>query len=158
MTRPDRSSRSAAQSFRYPLTVILSWLIPGLGHFLLGFRVRGLILAVTLLGAFWYGQTVLGENLAVSREVHPVFFCLQAGNGLSAFVADALHGAPIHSIEGRQIQALPDHLSLGILFSSVAGLLNAIVILHVADPRTWREAARLKERTASASGPSPATA
>lgn len=128
--------------WRYVLTVVLSWLVPGLGHFLLGYRARGVIIAATLIGAFWYGETILAENMAVSREVHEVFFCLQAGNGLSAFIADALFGEPElkESEQTSEIMELPEHLSLGILFSSVSGLLNAIVLLYVADPRTWRDA------------------
>ena len=131
-------------SYQYLCTGILSWLLPGAGHWLLGYRVRATVICVSLLGAFWTGESLLADNLAVTREVHPVFFCLQAGNGFSAFLADGLWGDAIHQEENtRKIHDdLPVDLNLGILLCSVSGLLNLLVVLHVFDPRTWREAAR----------------
>ena len=135
----------------YVTTVVLSWLLPGAGHWVLGYRVRALVLGVAILGTFWIGETVLGENLAVTRQVHPVFFGLQAGSGASAFIADTVWGDPLHTnasntdfIAGGRadLPALPEHLSLGILFCSVAGLLNVLLVLHVMDPKTWREPTR----------------
>jgi hypothetical protein len=123
-------------------TLVLGWLVPGLGHFLLGYRLRGLLIAVALVGTFWIGEKVLGEGLAVSREVHPVFFGLQAGNGLSAIAAELIHGKPAHpdANQTTRIIEMPEHVNLGILFCSVSGLLNALVVLYLADPRTWQYA------------------
>ncbi len=131
---------------KYIVTAALSWLVPGAGHWLLGYRIRALILAVTLLGTFWLGETVLADNWAVTREVHPIFFGLQVGNGFSAIVADIVWGVPRHvDALGEIKDDLPRYLSLGILLSSISGLLNLLVVLHILDPRTWHEAAR-KER------------
>ena len=122
----------------YLFAAVMSWLIPGAGHWIRGYRVRGLILAVVLLGTFWVGQTVLADNMAVSFDVHPIFFFLEVGNGFSTLLADSLWGAPLHLNQTDRIRTdLPDHLSLGILFCSISGLLNLLVLLHVMDPRSW---------------------
>jgi len=79
--------------------------------------------------------------MAVTREVHWVFFSLQAGNGACAFVADHLWGTPVVADTTRTIQTdLPRHINLGILCCTISGLLNVLVVLHILDPRTWREA------------------
>jgi hypothetical protein len=128
----------------YVFTAILSWLLPGAGHWLLGYRVRAVVIGATLLGLFWTGEVLLAKNMAVTWEVHPVFFCLQAGNGFSALLADGLWGEPLYPNEGSDSKIrydLPVHLNLGILFASISGLLNLLVVLHVLDPRVWKEAA-----------------
>ena len=153
-------------SGEYLLTVFSAWLIPGAGHFLLGYRVRGLILGVLLLGLFWVGQalavplktpapqgypTALGNPalqgpqrhpIAVSREVNPVFFACQLGNGFSTLLANNRWGTPLYPNMNRPIidRELPRTLNLAILFTSVSGLLNYLLILHILDPRTWTRA------------------
>jgi hypothetical protein len=122
----------------YAVTAVAAWLVPGAGHWMLGYRVRGSIIAVTLLGAFWLGQSVLAENMAVSHKVHPIFFTLQAGNGLSALAAGYFWHQPKYPNETKAIdRALPPHLNLGILFCCLSGLLNLLVVLQLLDPRTW---------------------
>lgn len=126
----------------YLFTVVISWLLPGAGHWILGFRVRGVLIGATLLGTFWFGEAILAENMAVTRKVHPIFFGLQAGNGFSALLADTLWGAATRPARPDVIDEiardLPARLNLGILLCSVSGLLNVLVILHVMDPRTWQ--------------------
>lgn len=121
---------------------VLSWLLPGAGHVLLGYRVRGLVIGGALLGSFWLGETILANNMAVTREVHPIFFALQMGNGGSALLANELWGKPLDD-EGNIAainRNLPKSINLGILFCTISGLLNFLVVLHVLDPQTWREA------------------
>jgi TM2 domain-containing membrane protein YozV len=134
----------------YIAAVVAAWLIPGAGHFLLGYRARGVVLGVSILGLFWTGEAVLarkvdeygrGRPLAVSREVSPIFFWAQAANGLSTLAANHLWGEPeLPATNARIDTDLPRHLNLGILCTLLAGLLNALLILHVLDPRAWAEA------------------
>ncbi len=121
------------------LAGLLSWLVPGAGYFLLGYHWRAVILGTLLLGLFWAGECFLGGFMVVTYEVHPVFFCLQAGNGLSTFIANGLWGDPLVGVNNiQQIQTnLPPYKNLGLLFCVVSGMLNVLLVLHVLDVRTW---------------------
>lgn len=153
---PTPNERATEPSFRlstdYVFTVLSSWLIPGAGHWLLGYRVRGSLLATLVIGLFWLGQALAipiagGESprkpVAVSRKVSPIFFACQAGNGFSAILSDTLWGKPLYGQAGREIDRyLPRFLNLAILFTAVSGLLNYLIVLHVMDPRTWIQASK----------------
>lgn len=125
------------KSVEYILTVIASWILPGAGHFRLGYRKRGIVLCAAVLGLFWFGQ-VLADCRAVNRSIHPILYCAQVCSGASPMVSNRLWGHPPPRIALYQIDdELPPQLSTGILYTTVAGLLNLLLILHVADPRTW---------------------
>jgi hypothetical protein len=133
--------------FQYVATVLLSWLLPGAGHWCLGSRVRAVALGACVLSLFWVGQVVFGENMAVSRAVHPVFFVGQAGVGASAFAANRVWGKPSYSMDRLHDmdRELPQDLNLGILCTLVAGLLNVLLVLHAMDPRSWQQAREAEE-------------
>lgn len=161
---PTKPPQSPQKPFRptldYVLTACSAWLIPGAGHVLLGYRVRGALLGASILGLFWFGQALAmpaegardRTPMAVSRKVSPVFFGCQAGNGFSALLSEVLWGKPHYDNRLEPIDIyLPRHLNLGILFTSISGLLNLLVVLHVLDPRTWALVA--EERSGSGRGP-----
>ena len=123
----------------YLLAVVLSWLIPGAGHWLLGHRVRAVVLSVLLLGTFWWGE-VMAKGYAVKRDEHPYFFIGQVGNGFSALLADRIELVKLPSRNPRQSEIdrdIPQDLAMGIFLTSISGLLNVLLILHVMDPRSW---------------------
>ena len=124
----------------YAFAAVLSWLIPGAGHWVLGYRVRATVLGATILGLFWTGEFVLADGLAVTRRASPVFFVGQVPNGLSTLIANKVWGEP--RPDGDIDRDLPPHLNLGILCTLLSGLLNVLLILHVLDPESWREARR----------------
>ena len=139
-------------SMDYVLTGASSWLLPGSGHWLLGYRLRGAILGVGILGLFWVGESALANNMAVSRETSPIFYGCQMGNGLSTMVSQQLWGEPRYSnnpfppSNTRPPDAtIPRYFHFGVLFTTVSGLLNMLAVLHVLDPDTWRRA-RADER------------
>ncbi len=130
----------------YVLTVVSSWLIPGSGHWLLGYRMRGAILGLGVIGLFWFGESALANNMAVSKETSPIFYGCQMGNGLSTLVAQRLWGKP-HTSKTANYgpprppdATIPRHYHFGVLFTTVSGLLNMLAVLHVLDPDTWRRA------------------
>lgn len=131
--------------FDRALAAVLTWLIPGAGYWLLGYRKRAVILAALVLGLFWTGELILsgngeGQYMAVTREVHPIFFCLQAGNGLSTFLANWAWGGAVHYDVLQPIKDVPRYLNLGILFCVVSGMLNLLLVLNVLDRKTWLRA------------------
>jgi len=145
----------------YIFTIVSAWLLPGAGHWFLGYRVRAVVLGSTILGLFWAGELLAlsppeaefpRHPLAVTREVHPIFFACQVGNGFSALFANSLWGKARYEDRGadsRLDKHLPAYLNLGILLTSISGLLNYLLILHILDPRTWiqREAEASGETT-----------
>ena len=164
--RPEKAESPQPPPFRpgtdYFLAVVLSWLIPGAGHWLLGHRVRAVILSGLLLGTFWWGE-VMAMGFAVKRDEHPYFFIGQIGNGFSALLADRLVLAelPPRNPQQREIdRRIPPGLAMGIFLTSISGLLNILLILHVMDPRSWNgppgedgaDPASSKERPAPPSG------
>ena len=153
----------------YALTAVASWLIPGSGHWLLGYRLRGAILGIGILGLFWFGESALANNMAVSRETSPIFYGCQMGNGLSTMVSQQLWGKPHTPKEASRGGAnyrppdatIPRYYHFGMLFTTVSGLLNMLVVLHVLDPETWKQAKydrldrdRLPEESETSGGPS----
>lgn len=124
---------------RYVCAGVAGWLLPGAGHWLLGFRARAVVIGVTLLGLFWFGEKVTADHMAISKQVHPFFYPCQMGNGLSTIVAQKLWGQPrLPMSNERPDHNLPRGYHLGILFTTVSGLLNILAVLHVLDPRTWQ--------------------
>ncbi len=128
------------------LAAAVAWLVPGAGYWLLGYRTRAVLFAVLLLGLFWTGELLLagngdGQFMAVTYEVHPIFFVLESGNGLSALLANFIWGAAAHADGLHDIKDMPRHLYLGILLCAISGMLNVLLVLNVLDKKTWLRAA-----------------
>ena len=124
----------------YVFTVASNWLLPGAGYWILGQRGRAILLGTSILGLFWMGQCLAGFK-AVSREHHPYFFVGQAGNGFSALLSEYAIRPRKKRNDSRSppvSRDLTQHYSTGINFTTISGLLNILLILHLADPRTWR--------------------
>ena len=119
-------------------SVILSWLVPGAGYWVLGDKFRAVLLFSTIMGLFLLGQ-YLTDFRSVNREIHPIFFVGQAGNGLSTLISEfrLKYDPVVTNVVSRN---LSPHLNTGINFTTISGLLNILIILHIADPRTWSPA------------------
>jgi len=66
---------------------ILNWVFPGLGHLALGYRRRGMLAMVAILGMFAGGLLIGGLDAVDSVEDGP-WYIAQSGNGPIAFAAD----------------------------------------------------------------------
>lgn len=164
MARDSRKTTSSSplefSAPNYVFTVISSWLLPGAGYWILGQRGRAVLFGALILGLFWMGQYLAGFN-AVSREQHPYFFVGQAGNGLSTLFSEysvSVGQKPrssYHSGMSRVSRDLTQHYATGINFTTISGLLNILLLLHLADPRTWRGQNREDEDPAQEQGKLP---
>lgn len=123
------ASASSSTPLRSPLlTVIVAWLIPGSGHFLLGRRGRGAIIFLTVLVAFLIGVAMRGPFFQVgtggdllSRLIQYGGFVGDLCNGLFYFVAAWLgYGPP------DQAGHAADY---GSKFIVCAGLLNILAMV-----------------------------
>lgn len=111
------------------LLVAAGWLLPGLGHWLQGRRVRALVVGVLVIGLFVYG-TYLAEGSNLSRERHFYYWAAQVLAGAPAVLSEQLSG---HAAFSR---ALPS-ADVGLLFAALAGLFNAVLLIDVYG---WQEA------------------
>ncbi len=130
--------------------VLLTWLLPGLGHFMQGRRLRAALVFFMLAGLVIFG-TMLAEGSNLSRERHYYYWGGQFMAGLPAFLPELLIGG----------KALVKHITYGeagLVIASVAGLLN---ILAMIDVYGWGERQAFGDREepdAKAKTPAEATA
>ena len=108
------------------LAVFLAWLIPGAGHWYLGRRFQAVLFFSVLLCAFSAGFS-MGELRIVTSRDHPYYFLGQIFLGLPTLVASWVTSGmePF----GAEIPGL----DMGFLYTTCAGLLNALVIMDAHD-------------------------
>jgi hypothetical protein len=125
-----------------------AWALPGLGHLLLGQRKRGVIIMVTIL-TLWSMGLLLGGIGAVDRKPMtdgktPLswwFFC-QSGNAANVIADQVLQRFFLHTgqptLDNPVFEPSQGKLNeQGVLYTSLAGLLNILAILDViyCDPK-----------------------
>ena len=120
----------------------VAWLVPGLGHWLLGKRVRAGVFAAVIVASFVTGVLLDGE-LAVPQQNSPLswfftFGCL--GNGILYL----LRLLWVNGLDGLFSSSFPyglqgggDPVSAGFFYGKTflytAGLMNLLVVLDVHD-------------------------
>jgi hypothetical protein len=111
-----------------------AWLVPGLGHLLLGRWVRSLLFAVSIFSLFLLGLQMEGKlygwkfersATAQSDLLQGLMFFADAGVGLPYFAAMKM-GAGKGKLENRSFD-------YGEKFLWVAGLLNYLIVLDAFD-------------------------
>jgi hypothetical protein len=119
------------QGFVY-LPLIVGWLVPGGGHFLLRKWGRGALLAASILTMFGLGIAMQGKVYAGGHEFLDILgLAGDLGNGLLYFVSRiAGWGAD---------QAMVTTADYGTRFIVVAGLLNVIAAVDAHNLRTGRK-------------------
>jgi Family of unknown function (DUF6677) len=119
--RAPRAGGSAGGRLSPATAVLLTWLVPGLGHWALGRRLRGALVFVLLVGLFALGVALAhGSNL--DRERHFYYWGGQLLLGLPAIAAELVHGhAPVTGDVA--------YADAGLVFGCVAGLLNVLAMI-----------------------------
>lgn len=148
-----------AGSFVPARRMALAWLVPGLGHWLQGRRVRALVVFVLLVGLFAVG-TWLAQATNLSRERHFYYWAGQFMLGLPSLATEAWLG------DARVTEHIP-YVEAGLVYGCVAGLLNVLAMIDVfawdealelgLDPRTHEAPAPMRAPT-PASEPSTSAA
>jgi hypothetical protein len=105
------------------LPVLLTWLCPGLGHWYQGRHLRGLLVFASLVGCVALG-TYLADGSNLSRERHYYYWGGQLMAGLPAVLLETLFGA-------RRVTGHVAYAEAGLVFASVAGMLNILAMLDV---------------------------
>ena len=126
-------------------SAIAAWLVPGLGHWLLGQHRRGLILFVSI-GFLWTGGFFIGGISVFDRPNHPIWFMGQMLTAPS-IVVERLHqtlqgpNAMPPRPDAQDIAFTPSYGHVheqGVLYTALAGMLNLLAIMDVLyqDPAT----------------------
>jgi len=120
----------------YPGAAAGAWLIPGLGHVLLGERLRGLTIGLTI-GLLWLTGLLVGGVCVIDRDEHPAWFVGQVMTAPS-LVADFVlrtYLKPGYRPPGEGPSSYEPSFGRvneqGILYTALAGLLNLLAILDV---------------------------
>lgn len=125
-----------------PLLLAISWLVPGLGHLLLGKRLRAAVFAFVVVSAFVTGVLIDGE-LGTPRPGEPfswlaTFACF--GNGI-LYLGRLLW---LNGLDGLLSAGFPfglrgggDPVAAGFAYGNTflytAGLMNLLTVLDVSD-------------------------
>lgn len=115
------------------LPLIVGWLVPGGGHFLLRKWGRGTLLAISIVGMFALGLAMQGRLYANAHDILDMLFLAgDLGSGLLYFVSRAM-GLGADSVQ----LTTADY---GTRFIVVAGLLNVIAAVDAHNLHTGRKA------------------
>ncbi|QQE09963.1 hypothetical protein JD969_10575 [Planctomycetota bacterium] len=143
-----KNEKSEAESPQWHITsAIAGWLLPGLGHILLGEKKRGLILMVTISG-LWLSGFLIGGIGTFDQKSHPAWFMGQSLNGatIAAWkVQESLKSSGSGAIDpGPQNKYQPPYGHVeaqAVLYTALAGLLNLLAMIDVVyrDPKTHRK-------------------
>lgn len=147
------SQNSEASIIRVPFAAILAWLIPGAGHFLLGYRTHAIIAFVVITVTFWSGVAIGSVQGTVAPHSRKLWYMAQIGTGGNTMAATALHRIVDASSYRSAKQSTLAHWSsaeVGVHYTGVAGLLNLLLIIDAivrADPsyRSPRSRRRIDE-------------
>ena len=143
--RQDGDAKASTEAKPNPVSkmlIFVAWLVPGLGHWLLGKRVRAGVFAAIIVAAFVTGVLLNGE-LAVPQQNSPLswffaFGCL--GNGVLYFIRLLW----VNGFDGLLSSSFPyglqgggDPVAAGFFYGKTflytAGLMNLLVVLDVHD-------------------------
>jgi hypothetical protein len=135
---------------RLALAIVSAWLVPGLGHLLLGRVGRGLLFAAIVLGSFALGMAHEGR-VALCDDRQPFLSALQvvanAGVGpADLFARIRVYGAPAYALpKDHSDPAYDDRVRIlrartrsklsiyGTAYLWTAGLMNLLLLFDVWD-------------------------
>lgn len=121
----------------HPGAALAAWVLPGLGHFIIGQKQRGAILCVTI-GVLWLSGMIIGGISVFDRREHPAWFIGQMLIAPSVIVDQTIsrklkpypgptdpQSNPVYEPSFGRVN------EQGVLYTALAGLLNLLAILDV---------------------------
>lgn len=150
MGAPSEPREPGEPLTRTVLALVAAWVLPGLGHVLLGRLRRGLLFGALLMGAWGFGLAHDGR-LALRDERQPFLSTLQVvanvGIGPADLIARAfVYGAPVYAlphgirsgIENEHARTFRERTRSGLSIYGTAwvwtaGLLNLLLLFDVWD-------------------------
>lgn len=123
----DTARRTTGLSLPMPILLLLGWLVPGLGHLMLGKRVRAAVFAAVIVTGFVVGVALRGE-LILPRPGEPLSYLAAVatvGNGI-LFVLAKLVGLGEGAVTAVSFE-------FGNSFLLTAGMMNLLLLLDIHD-------------------------
>lgn len=113
---------------------VAAWLLPGLGHVLLGERRRGLLVMAAIASLYLAGLLIGGLDVVDSQE-DTLWFAAQSIAGPATLAVNHIHLAHLkpdaHPDRGPYVRSVGRVNEMGTLYCAMAGLLNLLVIIDV---------------------------
>lgn len=152
----DGAGTPAADNKRVALAIAAAWVVPGLGHVLLGRVRRGLVFGALLLGCWGLGLAHDGR-LALRDSRQPLLTTMQVVANLGIGPADliarvAVYGGPAYGLppgisdrsRDRLIEIFRERTRSGLsiygtAYLWTAGLMNLLLLFDVWDIGTGRK-------------------
>jgi len=110
---------------------LLAWVLPGLGHWWIGERGRGVIFFIVINATFWGGVAVSGLRSTVQPRENGAWIAAQLCAGPQALAALHLSNRMKAWPDEAQYKAMWPAATIGVVYAGVAGLLNLLVIVDV---------------------------
>jgi hypothetical protein len=131
----DAATRAAFSPITVFLCVVATWIVPGAGHWLLGRRGKALLYFTLIAFTYAFGiWLAAGRNVRLDQDTMDLYFFGESFCGGFTLVAWSL-------TRGLELTFEQPLLDAGLLFSTVAGLLNLCVMVDVYETARPRPAA-----------------
>ena len=130
-------------------SVLLGWILPGMGHFSIGHRRRGLLIMSGVIFLVFCGALVGGID-AVDHKNDGLWFIAQVWCGPIVVAIDLMNQAWVASLPTSQratLVGLSHANEIGTLFIAMAGLMNFVVLLDVLQAKSDDDLERRAEST-----------
>jgi hypothetical protein len=119
---------------RMVIAALATWLLPGLGHLLIGERTRGIIFLVVITLTFWTGVAIGGVKNTVSPQDRTLWFAGQicaGGHSLAALTWSSTMGEPKPGTFSADLIGYGRTEEVSVVYTAIAGMLNILIILDV---------------------------
>lgn len=130
-------SQKPESNLWHPGAAFGAWVLPGLGHFMLGQKQRGAILCITI-GVLWLSGMVIGGISVFDHREHPAWFVGQMLMAPSVIVDQTVtrklkpYAGPSDPASNPLYEPSFGRMNeQGVLYTALAGLLNLLAILDV---------------------------
>lgn len=111
---------------RQRLPILLGWLVPGLGHWIIGRRGRAAFFAIQLIGMFLAGLLLSNFRCVSPFDRHPIWALTQVPGGLLTVLTAA-------ATAGLHIERDNPLYPAGCLYVGAACLLNLVALCDLYD-------------------------